>query len=88
MTKAELIAEIAKRAGSTKKDAEKFLNAFVETVTETAKSGDTIRLPRFGVFKVVTRKERIARNPKTGEVVKVPKTRILRFSPSLELRSL
>jgi DNA-binding protein HU-beta len=88
VTKAELITEIARKAGSTKKDAEKFLEAFIGVVSATAKKGDVIRLPRFGVFKVVTRKERIARNPRTGEKVQVPKTRLLRFTPSLELRSL
>lgn len=88
MTKADFIAAIAKKTGSTKKDAEKFVNAFIDIVSDVAKKGDSIRLPRFGVFKVVTRKERNARNPRTGEIVKVPQTRLLRFSPSLELRSL
>jgi len=88
VTKADFIAAIAKKSGSTKKDAEKFVNAFIDVVSDAAKNGDSIRLPRFGVFKVVTRKERTARNPRTGETVKVPQTKVLRFSPSLELRSL
>lgn len=40
MTKAELITEIARKAGSTKKDAEKFLEAFIGVVSATAKKGD------------------------------------------------
>ncbi|WP_028841966.1 HU family DNA-binding protein [Thermodesulfovibrio yellowstonii] len=88
MTKAELIAEVAKKAGITKRAAELAVNATFDTIAEVAKQGDTLRIPRFGAFKVVTRKERTARNPRTGEPVKVPQTRLLRFSPSLELRSL
>ncbi|NPV51841.1 MAG: HU family DNA-binding protein [Candidatus Methanofastidiosum sp.] len=88
MNKAELIDVIAKKSGFTKKDSEKFLNTFIEVIFDAARKGESVRLPRFGTFKVVTRKERTARNPRTGELVKVPQTKLLRFSPSLELRSL
>ncbi|WP_460181673.1 HU family DNA-binding protein [Thermodesulfovibrio sp. TK110] len=47
-----------------------------------------MKLPGFGTFKVVTRKARNARNPKTGELVKVPQKKLLRFTPTLELRNL
>lgn len=88
MTKAEFVTELAKKVNSTKKDAEKFLEAFVDIVSATAKKGDAIRLPKFGTFKVITRKERTARNPRTGKTIKVPKKKVLRFAPSSELRSL
>jgi DNA-binding protein HU-beta len=88
VTKAEFITELAKKTGSTKKDAEKFFEAFVDVISATAKKGDTIRLQKLGTFKVVTRKERTARNPRTGKTIKVPKKKVLRFSPSSELRFL
>jgi DNA-binding protein HU-beta len=88
MNKGELISAVAKKAGLTKKDSEKFVNAFIEVVYECAKKSEPIRIPRFGVFKVLERKERVARNPRTKELVKVPATKVLRFYPSLELRDL
>ena len=58
MTKAELVTSIAEKTGLTKKDSEKALAAFVDTVTETLAKGDSIQLVGFGTFEV---RERAAR---------------------------
>ena len=63
MNKSELIAAIAAKTGSTKKDAEASLNAFVEAVTETLVKGDKVQLVGFGSFEVRKRAARKGRNP-------------------------
>jgi len=88
MTKGELIEELAKRCVLPKKEVGKVINEFVELVCECAKRGEPVSIPRFGVFKVRERKERVARNPKTGEKFKIPAVKVLKFYPSLELRDL
>ena len=88
MTKGELIELLARRCALSKKDVGKVINEFIELVYECAKKEEPIRIPRFGVFKVRERKERVARNPKTGEEIKVPAVKMLKFYPSLELKDL
>ena len=67
MNKAELIAQMAAKAGLSKADAEKALNAFTETVGETLAS-----LVGFGTFEAKNRAAREGRNPQTGETVQIP----------------
>ena len=71
MNKTELVAALAEKAALTKVDAEKTINAFVATVEETLAKGDKIQLVGFGTFEVKNRPARIARNPRTGEEVKI-----------------
>ena len=67
MNKSELIAMMAEKADLSKKDAEKALNAFVESVQETVKTGDKISLVGFGTFELRKRESREGKNPRTGE---------------------
>lgn len=67
MNKSELVAMMAEKANLSKKDAEKALNAFVESVQETVKTGDQISLVGFGKFELRKRKSREGKNPRTGE---------------------
>ncbi|HIT69869.1 MAG TPA: HU family DNA-binding protein [Candidatus Aphodomonas merdavium] len=71
MNKSELCAEIAAKTGLTKKDAEKFTGAFVETVVESMKKGDRVQIVGFGSFEVRERPARTARNPRTGETISI-----------------
>ena len=71
MNKTELIAEVAKKCGLSKKDAEKALNAFVDVVTETLSKGDKVQVVGFGSFEVKERPARTARNPRTGEEIEI-----------------
>ena len=66
MNKTELIAEVAKKCGLSKKDAEKALKAFTDVVSEELVKGEKIQLVGFGTFEVAEREEREGRNPKTG----------------------
>jgi len=87
MTKAELIANIAKDAKITKAAAEKALNSFTSNVTKTLKRGDKLTLTGFGTFMVAKRKARSGRNPRTGFAVKIPATKTAKFKPGNVIRS-
>lgn len=71
MSKTELIAAIADKAGMTKKDAETATNAFLEVITETLQQGEKVALVGFGTFEVRDRPARKARNPRTGEEIQI-----------------
>ena len=71
MNKTELIAALAEKTGSGKKDAEKALNAFVDVVTEALAEGNRVQIVGFGSFEVKERAARTARNPRTGEEITI-----------------
>ncbi len=71
MNKTELIAAIAEKSGISKKDADKALAAFIETVSEQLKAGEKIQLVGFGTFEVRERGERMGLNPRTKETIKI-----------------
>ena len=72
MNKTELIAEVANKAGLSRKDAEKALGAVVETITEAVVKGDRVQLVGFGNFEVKERGPRKGRNVRTGEEIDIP----------------
>lgn len=72
MNKMELIDVMADKAGITKKDAEKALNAFIAITEETLKSGNKVQLIGFGTFETVKRAARNGINPQTKEALHVP----------------
>ena len=76
MNKTELIAEIACKAGLSKKDAEKALAATVETITDSVVKGDKVQLVGFGAFELKCRPARVGRNPKTKEAIEIPASRV------------
>ncbi|MDD3409422.1 MAG: HU family DNA-binding protein [Eubacteriales bacterium] len=71
MNKAELTAAIVKKTGFTKKDAEKALGAVVDSITEALASGEKVQIVGFGSYEVRERPARVARNPRTGEQIKI-----------------
>ena len=79
MTKAELVAEIAKEAGITKSQAEKAVDGIVSAVSDALVSGDRITLIGFGTFSVGERSQREGRNPKTGEKIVIPASKAVKF---------
>lgn len=86
MNKAELIAVISQKAGITKKDAEKSLVAFIETVTETLKKGEKVSLVGFGTFEAKTRAAREGINPRTKEKIKISATKTPGFKAGKALK--
>lgn len=87
MTKAELIAAIADGAGITRDQAKKALDVFTESVTNSLKSGNDVRLVGFGSFVATERKAGLARNPRTGETVHRPASKTARFRVGEGLKS-
>ena len=71
MNKTELVAAIAEKAGIAKKDAEKALAAFVETVEAEVKKGGKVALVGFGTFEARTRAARNGINPLTKQPIKI-----------------
>lgn len=80
MNKGELVDAIAAKANVTKKDADAILTATLEIITDTVADGDKVTLVGFGTFEVRTRQARDGRNPRTGEVIKIPETKVPAFS--------
>ncbi len=72
MNKTELVNAVAEKAGFSKKDAEKVINATVDAITAALKSGDKVQLVGFGAFEVKTRAARQGRNPRTKETITIP----------------
>lgn len=79
MTKAELVAAMADKAGLTKVQAKDALDAFLDSVTESLKKGEDVRLVGFGSFLPVERAAGTARNPRTGETVARAASKTARF---------
>ena len=71
MNKTELCVTLAAKTGLTKRDAEKYTEAFFATITEALYQGDKVQLVGFGTFEVKDRPARKARNPRTGEAIDV-----------------
>ena len=86
MNKAELIAEVAVKAGLSKKDSEKAVNAALDTITASLQGGEKVQLVGFGVFDVKERGERIGRNPKTKEEIKIAASRVPFFKAGKALK--
>ena len=86
MTKADLVAKIAEKAGLSKKDAEAALNAFMDAVKESLAAGEKVSLVGFGTFEVVQRAARKGRNPQTGEEITIPATKAPKFRPGKGLK--
>lgn len=79
MNKTELVAKMAEGAAISKKDAEAALNAFLDTVVDAVKAGDTVTLVGFGTFTSSERTARKGRNPRTGEELDIPAMRVPSF---------
>jgi DNA-binding protein HU-beta len=79
MTKVELIAKIVNDGGITKSQAEKGVDGFVSAVSEALVAGDKITLVGFGTFSVGERAQREGRNPRTGEKLTIPASKLVKF---------
>jgi DNA-binding protein HU-beta len=71
MNKSELVESISTNAGLSKADAQRALDATIESITKALKKGDTVSLIGFGTFSIKKRAARTGRNPATGETIKI-----------------
>lgn len=86
MNKAELVGSVAEKAELTKKEAERVVNAVLSSLESALSRGEKVQLVGFGTFEVRERAARTGRNPKTGEEINIPATRIPAFKAGKALR--
>jgi DNA-binding protein HU-beta len=87
MTKADLVAIMAKTAGGSKTAAEKAVNAMVGGIVESLRRGRRVTISGFGTFVVARRAARNGRDPRTGKAIKIPPAKVPRFRPSRSLKT-
>ncbi len=88
MNKGELVDKVAEKSGVTKKQADMVLSAAIEAIMETVSDGDKVTLVGFGSFERRDRKEREGRNPKTGETMVIPATKVPAFSAGKQFKEM
>ena len=86
MNKQEIVARIAEDTGISKTTAAAAMESIIDAITRSLKKGDSVSFVGFGTFKVSSRKARVARNPRTGVAIKIPKRRVPRFSAGKGLK--
>lgn len=85
MTKVELVGKIANERGITKAQAEKAVDGFVSAVSGALEGGDSVTLVGFGTFSVAERAKREGRNPRTGEKIAIPASKVVKFKAGKNL---
>ena len=85
MNKTEFIGEVASKAGLSKVNAKKAVEAFIKTVECAVKKGDKVALLGFGSFTVVNKAARKGVNPKTKKPINIPARKAVKFKPGAAL---
>ncbi|MEZ4743190.1 MAG: HU family DNA-binding protein [Bdellovibrionota bacterium] len=86
MNRAEIVEALANKTGKSKADSEKWLSAFIQTVTKSMQNNNEVKLVGFGTFATAKRKPRVGRNPQTGETVHIPARTVPVFRPGSDLK--
>ncbi len=86
MTKADLVAQVAKKAGLTSRAAKDAVNTIFSTVTAALKRGEKVVVTGFGTFMVRKRAARKGRNPQTGAEIQIPATKTPGFTAGKSLK--
>ena len=81
MNKTELIAAVAEKADMQKKDAETAVNAMLDAIIEAVALEDKVQIVGFGTFECRTRNEKLGKNPRTGEDILIPASKVPAFKP-------
>ncbi len=87
MNKTELIAAIAEKAGTTRKDTELVVSTMLEVIGDELAKGDRVQLVGFGAFETKHREPRIGRNPRTRETVEIPASTVPVFKAGKALKA-
>ena len=86
MSKQEFVEKVADEAGLSKKDANAAVEAMLKTIEDALKSGEEVSFTGFGKFHVADRGAREGRNPRTGESMQIPATKVPRFTAGSGLK--
>lgn len=87
ITRAELVDALVREIGLSRQDCTRFLTGLLETIEDRVVAGDSVKLARFGNFVVRQKKERVGRNPKTGQEAPITARRVLTFKSSAMLKA-
>jgi DNA-binding protein HU-beta len=87
VTKQEFVDAVADRAGMSKSEAGKAVEAVLDTITDTLRRGDAVTFTGFGKFSTSARAARMGVNPRTGEKVQIQATTVPKFSAGSALKS-
>ncbi|HOK07918.1 MAG TPA: HU family DNA-binding protein [Methanothrix sp.] len=86
MNKTDLITELCEKTSANKTTVKEMVNAFLDAVTNSLVRGEEVNITGFGVFKPVTRKGRVGRNPRSGESVTIEDRTVVKFKPGKILK--
>ena len=86
MNKVDLVRSAVDRLELSRKDAVTLIDGVFDDIQAAVVTGEAVKIPGFGQFKVRDRAARMARNPATGEQVKVPAKRVFKFLPAKALK--
>lgn len=86
ITRADLVEAVAQQTELQRTDANRLLTRMLEMMQEALVAGEPVKLSRFGNFNVRAKRQRIGRNPKTGEEVPITPRRVVTFRPSQMMR--
>ena len=81
MNKSELVEAVARSTGESKRAVQDVIDATVQTIQKQVKKGEKVTMPGFGTFTRRSRAARTARNPRTGEQIKVRASKVPAFKP-------
>ena len=87
MNKQDLISRIAQQTGATKSSTAAAVDSLLEGITRALKKGEAITFVGFGTFKTTQRRARVAKNPRTGDAITIPKRRVVRFTAGKTLKT-
>ncbi|MFQ5877665.1 MAG: HU family DNA-binding protein [Acidobacteriota bacterium] len=87
MNKAQLIKRVARDIRMSRVKAARVIDSLLEHMTRALRKGERASLVGFGTFTVARRRARTGRNPQTGEPIRIPARRVVRFTPGKALRS-
>lgn len=86
MTKKDIIMKISEETGLKQVDVKEVVQRTFDLIIERLRSGGTVELRNFGIFKVKTRKGRLGRNPRTGESVNIPDKKVVSFKAGMKMK--
>ncbi|MFH1608546.1 MAG: HU family DNA-binding protein [Patescibacteria group bacterium] len=86
MNKQGIVEYVHGKLGGTKVQAEEIVDGIFDTIISTMKKGEEVSVAGFGIFSIKARAARMARNPKTGEQVKVAAKKVPKFRPAKGLK--
>lgn len=88
MTKADIVERVYQKLGFSKKEASELVELVFNSLKNTLQEGEKVKISGFGNFIVRDKKERVGRNPQTGDQIKISARRVLTFRPSQVLKAI